>query len=145
MNRPPQRRWSDIEPGDALPPLAFPLSLYRLVMAAGANRDFNSIHHNTEHAQSTGAADAYANVLLLQGMWERSVRAYIGLAGVLRSLQGFRMKSFNTVGSTAVVQGKVLRKWRGDGGEHLVEIEIWTENDGAVTVGPGQVVVAWPE
>jgi hypothetical protein len=61
----------------------------------------------------------------------------------LRSLKGLRMKSFNTAGDTAVVHGKVKRKWR-DGADHLVEIEIWTENATGVSVGPGSVVVALP-
>jgi hypothetical protein len=33
------------------------------VMAAGANRDFNAIHHNAEVARATGAPDIYANTL----------------------------------------------------------------------------------
>lgn len=144
-NIPPQRRWSDIQPGDTLQPLAFPLSLYRLVMAAGTNRDFNSIHHNSEFAQSGGASGAYANVMFLQGMWERCVRNYIGLAGLIRSLEGFRMNSFNTEGTTATVHGKVLRKWRSEDGELLVEIEIWTKNGETVSVGPGSFITSLPE
>jgi hypothetical protein len=54
--------------GEALAPLAFPLSVYRLVVAAGANRDFNAIHHNSDYARATGAPDMYANTLFLQGM-----------------------------------------------------------------------------
>lgn len=126
-------------------PVAFPLSLYRLVMAAGANGDLNSIHHNADYARATGAPDAYANVFFLQGMWERCVRDYIGLAGVLRSLNGFRMNSFNTVGSTAVVHGIVKRKWRGEDGDHLIEIEMWTVNGGVISVGPGSIIAALPE
>jgi hypothetical protein len=43
-----QRYWDDVEEGADVPPVAFPLSVYRLVVEAGANRDFNSIHHNSE-------------------------------------------------------------------------------------------------
>jgi hypothetical protein len=52
-----------VQPGELLEPLAFPLTAYRLVMAAGANRDFNAIHHNAEVARATGAPDIYANTL----------------------------------------------------------------------------------
>ena len=138
-----QRYWDDVLEGEALAPLAFVLSVYRLVVAAGANRDFNAIHHNSEYARSTGAPDMYANTLFLQGMWERSVRDYIGLAGKIHSLKGFRMSSFNCAGDTVMVKGEVLRKWQ-DGKVHFVEIRLWSENSQGVSVGPGAMVVSLP-
>ena len=138
-----QRYWEDVVEGEAVPTLRFPLTIYRLVMSAGATRDYNAIHHNTEFARRSGAPDMYANGLLLQGMWERAVREYIGLAGVIRALRGFRMKIFNTVGDTVVVQGKVKRKWR-EGKDALVELEMWSENSKGVSVGPGTMIVTLP-
>ncbi|GCD84762.1 hypothetical protein ACNR9V_20450 (plasmid) [Parageobacillus thermoglucosidasius] len=138
-----QRYWEDVSVGDIVPSIKFPLSVYRLVMEAGANRDFNSIHHNSEYAKETGAPEMYANNIFLQGMWERTVREYIGLAGTIKSLKGFRMKIFNTVGDTVVTKGIVKNKWR-EGEEYLVELELWSENSKGVSVGPGSVVVTLP-
>ena len=149
----PQRLWDDVQEGDMLETLSFPLTVYRLVMAAGANRDFNAIHHNADHARATGAPDMYANNLFLQGMWERCVRDYIGLAGVIRKLGGFRMRIFNTVGDTVLVKGKVLRKWREPNKEKeanknkdqgWVEFEIWSENSAGISVGPGRMLATMP-
>ncbi|MES2717242.1 MAG: acyl dehydratase [Pseudomonadota bacterium] len=138
-----QRFWDDVVEGEPLEQLSFPLSIYRLVMAAGANRDFNAIHHNADHARSTGAPDMYANNLLLQGMWERTVRQFIGLAGVIRRQSGFQMRLFNTVGDTVVVKGQVERKWlEGDAG--FVELRMWSENSKGVSVGPGRIVATLP-
>ena len=148
MNWNEQRRWRDVREGDALPSVAFPLTVYRLVMAAGANRDFNAIHHNTEHARSTGAPEMYANVMLLQGMWERAVREYLGTAGVLHAIRGFRMKAFNTAGDTVTVLGQVERKWEEDSAgpaqRHRVEIRMWSENGRGLSVGPGLVIASLP-
>jgi acyl dehydratase len=141
--RTPQRHWDDVEAGQELPTLHFPITIYRLVMAAGANRDFNAIHHNTEFARASGAPDMYANNMLLQGMWERCVREYIGLAGVIRKLSGFRMKRFNVVGDTVVVKGHVARKWL-DGTTGFVEFEVRSENAHGISVGPGRVVATMP-
>jgi hypothetical protein len=138
-----QRTWHGVVEGEALAPLAFPLSIYRLVMAAGANRDFNAIHHNSEYARASGAPDMYANTLFLQGMWERSVRDYIGAAGTIRRLAGFRMRRFNPVGTTPTVIGRVGRKWIEDG-TGLVEILLETRIGREVTVGPGHVVATLP-
>ena len=62
---------------------------------------------------------------------------------VIRALRGFRMKIFNTVGDTVVVNGKVRRKWR-EGKDALLEIEMWSENSKGVSVGPGSMVVTLP-
>ncbi|MCW2580000.1 MAG: acyl dehydratase [Blastococcus sp.] len=139
------RTWEDVAVGDALSPISFPLSLYRLVVVAGANRDFNSIHHNSEYARATGAADAYANTLFLQGMWERAVREFIGDGGTIRAIRGFRMRSFTLVGDTAVVEGEVSRHWlEDDHGDGFVELTLRTRSSTGITVGPGTVVATMP-
>ncbi|WP_330186357.1 MaoC family dehydratase N-terminal domain-containing protein [Dactylosporangium sp. AC04546] len=138
-----QRWWDDLTVGEPLGAIRFPLSVYRLVMAAGSNRDFNSIHHNTEWARATGAEEMYANVVFLQGMWERCVREFIGVRGTIRQLSGFRMRSFNTVGDTVTVQGRVVRLWE-ESGIGYAELRVWSNNRHGVSVGPGSVVVTLP-
>ena len=139
-----QKTWDEVQVGEALGPLAFPLSVYRLVVAAGANRDFNSIHHNSEYAKASGAPEMYANTLFLQGMWERTLRDFMGLDGTLRRIAGFKMNSFNCAGETVVVKGEVTRKWR-DGDVGLVEIKMWSQNGDRVSVGPGLVTITLPD
>jgi acyl dehydratase len=138
-----QRLWEDVRVGEALEPIAFPLNVYRLIMIAGSNRDFNSIHHNSEYAKAAGAPEMYANMMFLQSTWERSVRGYIGLRGTIRKISGFRMKVFNTVGDTVLVKGEVVRKWR-DGATGWAELKVWSENSKGVSVGPGLVTVTLP-
>jgi acyl dehydratase len=138
-----QRYYEDVTIGEELPSLSFPLSIYRLVVEAGANRDFNAIHHNTDYARSTGAPDMYANTIFLQGMWERTVRDFIGLDGTIRALKGFRMKIFNTVGDTVVVKGRVESMWE-DGDVGVLEIGMWSECSKGVSVGPGSMIVTVP-
>jgi acyl dehydratase len=138
-----QRYWDDVEEGADVPAVAFPLSVYRLVVEAGANRDFNSIHHNSEYARASGAPEMYANTGFLLGMWERTVREFIGLGGGIRRIAGFRMRRFNTVGRTVVVRGRVKSKRR-EAGDALLELEVWSELAGETTVGPGIVTVTLP-
>jgi acyl dehydratase len=138
-----QRVLVDVEVGERLEPVAFPLTVYRLVMEAGACRDFNSIHHNTEYARSTGAPDMYAATAFLLGTWERAIRQYIGVAGTIRSIAGFRMRRFNPVGTTVVVHGEVT-SMAVDGGVGVVELALRSENGGEVTVGPGSATVTLP-
>ena len=138
-----QRYWEDVNEGDAIPPVTINLTIARLVVEAGANRDFNQIHHNTPVSVATGAPDMYANNGFIQSWWERAVREYIGLGGRFKKTGPFRMRIFNTVGEAAVTSGTVKRKWVEDG-EHLVEIEVQTEISRGTSVGPGPVVVSLP-
>jgi acyl dehydratase len=138
-----QRSFSDVVVGEELPLVEFPLTVYRLVVAAGGNRDFNSIHHNTAYAQATGAPEMYASTFFLMGTWERLVRDYIGPAGTIRSISDFRMRKFNLAGSTVQVRGRV-RDARLDGDRGIVTLEVESVVDGQVTVGPGTVEVTLP-
>jgi hypothetical protein len=137
-----QRYWEDVAEGDAVPELAFPLSVHRLVVEAGANRDFSSIHHNRDYARSIGAPDMFANNVFLQGMWERVVREYIGLAGVINRIGPFRMTTFSTAGEVVTVRGTVQRKWR-EGSEHRLELAMSSSTSRGQTVS-GMVTVTLP-
>lgn len=126
VESPQQRYFEDVKVGDQLEPVEFPLSVYRLVMEAGACRDFNSIHHNSEYAKATGAPEMYAATSFLLGTWERTVRDHIGLDGTIRSIRGFRMKKFNPVGTTTIVRGEVTRAVEEDG-VGVLEMSIWCQ------------------
>ena len=140
-----QRYWDDVNEGDEVGEVQYPLTIQRMVMAAGANRDFNAIHHSTYAAQSGGAPDMYAMNFFHNGMWERVVREYIGLGGGIKQIGPFRMRVFSPVGDTVVVRGKVVRKYRGEG-QGLVELELLSllATSGNVSVGPGPVTVTLP-
>jgi acyl dehydratase len=135
------RHLADVRAGDEIDSVMFPLPLYRLVMEAGANRDFNSIHHNRQYARSTGAPDAYANTLFLMGMWERAVRDWAGPGAVITAIRGFRMGRFNTTGTTCVVRGAVTGV---DLATNLVTLSITTASEDVLTVGPGEIDVWFP-
>ena len=137
-----QRRFEDVQKGDAIPSLSFPLTVHRLVVHAGASRDYSPIHHNRDVAVDQGAPDMYANNVFLQSMWERAIREWIGLDGVIKRLGPFRMTRFTPVGETVVVSGVVARTWT-DAEEHLVELSMRS----TISLGDcvvGSVVVSLP-
>ena len=138
-----QRYWDDVTEGEELAPIDFHMTVWRLVLEAGANRDFAPIHHNTEIAKAQGAPEMYANNVFIQSWWERIVREYIGLDGRIKKVGPFRMNIFNVVGETSTTRGRVRRKWQ-EQGENLVELEIWTESPKGRSVGPGPVLVSLP-
>ncbi|GAA5080872.1 acyl dehydratase [Thermocatellispora tengchongensis] len=136
-------KYEDVTVGEELAEVEYPLNVYRLVMAAGANRDFNSIHHNSEYARRTGAQEMYANTSFLLGAWERCVRDWMGEEGTMRAIRDFRMKAFNYAGETMWVRAHVAAK-RLEGETGVVEVAIRCENGNGITVGPGVVEVVLP-
>ena len=138
-----QLYFEDVAEGAEIPSVTLHLTVQRMIIEAGGNRDFSPIHHNTRVAQSQGAPEMYANNIFLQGMWNRTVQEFIGLDGRIKKVGPFRMRIFNTVGDSVVTKGTVKKKWQ-EGGENLVEFEVWSETSKGVSVGPGPVLVALP-
>jgi acyl dehydratase len=138
-----QLHWEDTAPGDTIGALDFPITVSRLVIAASGNRDFTAIHHNAEIARAHGAPDVYAAAFFLQGMWERLVRNYIGDAGRIAKIAGFRIRSFSCAGDTVRVTGTVREKWL-DGDVGFLTMELRSHNRNGLCVGPGTITVTLP-
>ena len=132
-----QIKLEDVKPGDEIPAISIPVTLQRLVMEAGSNRDFSLIHHNREIAQSTGASDAYMNTFFILGLFERMLREWMGVKGRLRKIHSLQMKSFNVVGDIVICKGKVVTK--SEDGE--VSLELSMDNNETTSVTALAVVV----
>jgi acyl dehydratase len=115
--------------GDELPAFPLALTLQRLVMEAGVNRDFAPIHHDPEIAQATGAAAPFANIMLVQALLEATLREWMGLDGRLRKL-AITIRSFAPAGEVMTGHGRVTGTRPGERGG-LVDLEVWTESAGA--------------
>jgi len=121
--------------GAALPPVSIPITLQRLVMEAGANRDFSLIHHDTRVARATGAPDAFANTFFLMGMFERLMREWAGPKARIRKIGPLRMLIFNAVGDTVTFRGEVESV---DGPS--VGLNMWAQSHRGTTVTAKAVV-----
>ena len=123
--------WSDIVAGAELPPISIPITLQRLVMEAGANRDLSLMHHDTKVAQATGAPDAFANTFFLMGMFERLMRDWAGPKARIRKIGPLRMMIFNAVGDTVHFKGVVESVDETTG---TVTLDMWVESQRGKTV-----------
>lgn len=131
----------DVTVGQEIPQVSIPLTLQRMVMAAGSNRDFMPLHHNRDAARDAGAEDVFANTFFIQGVFVRTLREWIGLRGVIKKIS-FQMRGFNLVGQTMTCRGRVTAIHRTES-ENLVELDIWHETEHGITT-PGKAVVALP-
>lgn len=130
-------RISDLKVGDELPEISIPITLQRLVMEAGANRDLSLIHHDGEVARATGAPDAFANTYFLMAMFERLMREWAGPQARIRKIGPLRMMIFNAVGDTIAVKGLVESIDKAAG---LANLQMWVESHRGKTVTCSAVV-----
>ena len=128
-----------VEVGAELPPFTVVLTLQRLVMEAGANRDFSPWHFDPELARTAGAAHAFANTTLLETLLEACIRSWAGLGPRLRVLE-FAMLRPSCAGQELSAAGVVTAKH--DGEPPTVDVDVWIDADGRRTV-QGSAVLAF--
>ena len=104
--------FEDVHIDSIIKPISIPITLQRLVMEAGSNRDFSLMHHDNDVAKITGAPDAFANTFFIMGMFERLVREWMGLKGSLKKIKSLRMTNFNCPGSVVTIARHYCRVTR---------------------------------
>lgn len=133
------RSFDEVEIGESLPPFAVALTLQRLVMEAGANRDFSRIHHDPGLAEESGAPGAYANTTFVESLLEAGIRSWAGPGPRIRVLE-FSMVAFNVVGDEVASAGTVTGK---DADERTIEVDLWVQSPDERTV-TGMAILQFP-
>lgn len=133
--------FEDVTTGTMIPTYSVELTLQRLVMEAGANRDFAPPHFDRELARAEGLKDVFANTMLLQTLFEVMLRQWMGPAGRIRKL-GFRMHAMNYVDQTLSAHGVVVDLRNDNSG--TVEIDIWQQTAAQGKTVAGTALVQLP-
>jgi acyl dehydratase len=132
----------DVDVGDELPPLVKgPIQQIQLTRYAGASGDFNPIHQDDEFAKAAGMGGVFAHGMLSMGFVAQALTDWAG-AGRVRKL-GVRFAGLVRLKDTVTCRGRVVAKSSKDDA-HLVELEVWAENDKGEKVVSGRAVVALP-
>ncbi|WP_432843257.1 hypothetical protein [Dactylosporangium sp. CA-092794] len=115
--------------GQQVGPLSMYLSLQRLIMVSGANRDFAPAHVDNEAAREGGAPAAYADIMFVFTMIERLLLEWAGPSAVLRRIGPVKMHDFVLCGEQLAVTGTVSRVTAAPGpdGRPGTEIEVEVE------------------
>ncbi|BCB83861.1 hotdog family protein [Phytohabitans suffuscus] len=94
--------------GDTVGPLSMHLSLQRLIMVSGANRDFAPTHIDNEAAREGGAPAAYADIMFVFTMIDRLLLEWAGPPAVLRQIGPVKLHDFVLSGEDLEVTGTVV-------------------------------------
>jgi acyl dehydratase len=134
--------FEDVEIGSGLPPLSKgPIQQIQLTRYAGASGDFNPIHQDDEFARAAGMGGVFAHGMLSMGFVAQALTDWAG-AGALRKL-GVRFAGLVRLKDVVTCRGRVLGKSSKDD-LHLVELEVWAENQRGEKVVTGKATLALP-
>ena len=132
----------DVNIGDELPPLVKgPIRQIQLTRYAGASGDFNPIHQDEEFARSAGMGGVFAHGMLSMGFVAQAVTDWAG-AGRVRKL-GVRFAGLVRLKDVVTCRGRVVAKSSKDD-VHLIELDVWAENQRGEKIVTGRASVALP-
>jgi acyl dehydratase len=134
--------WEDVKEGMEIPALVKHPSTRQLVRYAGVSGDFYEIHYDKDFAISTGLDGVILHGALKQAFLGQLMTDWIGEHGTLRKL-GAQYRGMDRPGDTLLCKGKVTKKYVKDG-EHLVDCEVWVENQKGEKFTPGLATAALP-
>lgn len=129
-------RGEHVRESEELKGFSLELTMTRMVAQVSGTQDFYPIHHDRDFARQAGHKDIFLNTAFIRGCLCRVVTDWIGADGFLRGL-GFQMRRPNFVGETITVRGRVKKK----GADGRVDLELWIENAGEVTVSGTATVI----
>ncbi len=138
------RYFEDVKVGDELPALRKEINQARMMAYGAATWDFIRIHYDADYVREQGFKAPFVDGQMLGGFLAQQLQDWAGPEAYLRKL-GFRNRVMvypgDTVTSYGVVTGTNI-----DGGEALVECDLWMENqDGDKVVLPASAVVRFPQ
>ena len=134
--------WEDVKEDMEVPSLVKHPTTRQLVKYAGVSGDFYEIHYDKDFAQETGLPGVILHGALKSAFLAQLMTDWIGPEGALRKL-GCQYRGMDQPGTPLTCKGKVTRKYV-NGDEHLVDCEIWIEDDKGQIFTPGWATVALP-
>jgi len=130
-----------VEVGAEIPSLVKHPTARQLVKWAGASRDFSEIHYDKNYATARGLSEVIIQGLLKSAFLGQLMTDWLGEAGILKKLKT-RYIVTDPPGPDLVCRGKVIKKYV-EGGDYLVDCEVWIENTNGekTTVGTATVIL----
>ncbi|CAG9243653.1 MaoC family dehydratase [Paraburkholderia unamae] len=118
------RRFDDVQPGEALPALAIPITVPLVAGGAIATRDYFPGHHDLDAARALGSPHIFMNILTTNGIVQRYVEDWAGMEAAFRSVK-IKLGVPNYPGDTMTFSGEVTDK-RAD--DRTVEVTLKGRN-----------------
>jgi acyl dehydratase len=138
-----QRYWDDVSEGDALEGYDLRVTETKIAEQVSGSQDFYAVHHDREFARAGGHADIFLNTGFTRAALSRLLTDFAGVDGWVRRLT-YEMRRMNRPGDSLRLRGAIIRKYEGEDGAHLVDIDLWIENDREGIATPATATVMLP-
>lgn len=137
-----QLYYEDVRVGAEIPGFEKALTLRDNVMYCAAYRDFNELHYDPAVAAARGFAGPVVPGLLESALLTKLLTDWVTPEGWVRRLKATYRRPL-IAGETIVCKAKVSAK-KIEGGEHLVDCEVWAENAEGLVIAPGTATIVLP-
>jgi hypothetical protein len=133
--------WEDVEEGQVLPALDFPITVKTLILAVCGTRDLMPYHHDPAYSKSVGNRDMFVNTMFEQALFGRYVTDFVGPESDFRET-GLQMLNQLCPSDVARVQGRVTEKLE-EAGEKRIKLEMAASNEIGIAA-TGTATIAMP-
>lgn len=131
-----------IDKGMPLEGISIPaLTRAALARFAGAIDDYNPMHLDDKVATAAGKASVFAPSQLIMGYIGRMVETQFKGCALRR--YGLRVLKLVWPGDVLTCRGVVIDK-REENGEHVIDADVWADNQRGETVAKGRVLIVVP-
>ena len=135
--------YEDVKVGEEIPSISMgPLGHTKFLFIASSHHDWYLGHHDVEYARAQGLKDIFMNATWQHSMLSRVLCAWAGPNSMPRRIKyrmGRPIVRFDTVTVRGVVTGK-----RVEGGEHLVDLDVWIDKQDVEKATSGNATVVLP-
>jgi acyl dehydratase len=134
--------YDSVDKGTPIDGISIP-ALTRVAIArfAGAVDDYNPMHLDDKVAMASGKTSVFAPGNLVMGYVGRMVEAAFAGSSVRR--YGLRMLKLVWPGDVLTCRGVVIDK-RVENNEHIIDADVWADNQRGETVAKGRVIAVVP-
>lgn len=133
------RTWDSVNEGDALPELSKSPGVTQLVKYAAGGGDFNPLHHDYNFVQSKAIGSIIVHGRFKYASLGELVSNWLDHGGRIKKLE-CQYRGMDLPDQEMTLGGTVKRKWE-EGGEKLVELELYVNNAKGKNTTPGTAVI----
>ena len=134
--------FEDVKEGQELPPIKIAPDKQQLVKFAAGSGDFNPLHFDEKFANNMGLPETIVHGRFKYALVGRLVNEWVGHKGRIKKF-GVSYRGMDMPNREITVKGIVTAK-RQEGGENVVDLDVWTEDAQGKKTTPGTATVSLP-
>ncbi len=134
--------FEDVREGQEIPSITANFDSQKLVYWAAGSGDYYQIHYDKDYALANNLPERIVHGALKHALLGRLLHEWLGGDGRIRKV-ACQYRGMDLIGKDITCKGVVTAK-KTEGGENLVELEVWTEDFQGNKTTPGTAVVSVP-